>query len=44
MGDLKQGPIVIGIDQYFENKISQLYLSDPHIKTALDELTESFDF
>lgn len=44
ISDLEVGPLMIGIDQYFENIIGTYYSNDPNVKIALEELTDSFKF
>ncbi|UAM97995.1 hypothetical protein K8354_17195 [Polaribacter litorisediminis] len=41
IADLELGPMLIAIDQYFDNSIGQLYQSDPEVKISLEELIES---
>lgn len=41
IADLELGPMLIAIDQHFDNSIGQLYQSDPEVKISLEELIES---
>ncbi|MEO9966813.1 MAG: hypothetical protein ABJF11_13530 [Reichenbachiella sp.] len=42
--DINIGPIAMAIEQIQSNNISKYYLSDPEISTALDQLSNSFNF
>lgn len=42
--DINIGPVALAIEQYTENRIAALYLSDTAIQTNLSLLTESFNF
>ena len=44
IADLEAGPLMIGIDQYFENIIGTYYSNDPYVKISLKELRDSFKF
>ena len=42
--DINIGPVALAIEQYTENRIAALYLSDTAIQTNLSLLSESFNF